>query len=116
MSYHMYICRKEARENESTTEDSWLVDENLFPFSPEQQTELHEKLLECDFIFDGEDTYTWDNDSFDIEANIRKNYMVFTTPKNDSIGEAAMILSVDFLDHVEYEMYDPQDGGWQDYE
>lgn len=113
MSYDVQLFRIETKQNhyKNPTAEFFENEENLEPFTPEQKQELHDRLLQYEYVVNGEGSYEH-SEIKGIEV-LLTNRAVYFTSGRDGIDEILMTTS-EFTDDGQFAKFDPQDEGWEE--
>ncbi|WP_142688168.1 hypothetical protein [Chitinophaga polysaccharea] len=119
MSYDIQLYSTETKAKEQQSGDKNFFDnkDNLVPFSKEQVQQLKERLINYDYILEREDKngLTFRHAEYGISALLTGRGLYFTAGwGEENIFEAGMAAS-EFTDSGEFEKYDPQNGGWEEF-
>lgn len=118
MSYHVYLFRKEVKEQNKGFE--FLENEALvLPFSNNQLEGLKKRLLIYDFEIEQETTdsvtFTFKGGQYGIRAQLTKLQLSFSSDSSeDGIFEIGMTAS-EFTDDEAFAKFDPQHGAWEEF-
>lgn len=115
MSYDVQLFRTETKtkHEESADENFFEKKENLVPFTPEQKNELHERLLQYDYVVNGEGSYG--HPDLKSVSVLLTDRAVYFSAGGDDIFDISMTAS-EFTDSGHFVKYDPQDMGWEEIE
>ena len=116
MSYHIYLFRKEVKE-ENKGFEFLERDELITPFTDEQFKGLKKRLSRYGFEITNEQSnsvqYNFKGGQHGIEAWLTKAQLSFTSGfSQDGIFEINMTAS-EFVDTGEFAKLDPQEGKWE---
>ncbi|WP_052598687.1 hypothetical protein [Aureispira sp. CCB-QB1] len=117
MSYHVYLFRKEVKEQNTGFE--FLENENLvLNFTAEQFISLKERLLRYQFQIEKETAdsieFNFKGGQYGIVAILTKSQLSFSSGfSEDGIFEIGMTAS-EFTDTGDFAKFDPQLGEWEE--
>jgi hypothetical protein len=118
MSYDIQLYRNETKEREQklNNENFFENEENLEPFTELQMKELKTRILTYGYILKEKNEYGFNFTHPEYgEALLTDRGLYFTTSFNeDSIFEVGMTVS-ELTDTEEYQKYDAQNGGWEEF-
>lgn len=119
MSYdiQLYSTETKAKEQQAGDKNFFDNEHNLVPFSNEQVQRLRDRLIEYDYVLEKEDQHgaRFRHAEYSISALLTGRGLYFTAGwGEENIFEAGMAAS-EFTDSGEFEKYDPQNGGWEEY-
>lgn len=117
MSYaiSLFSVKTKQKEQQSAQPDFFEKEENLEKFTPEQQSELENRLLKYQYkpVGNNSDGKRFEHADFG-EAFLTDSALYFSTSNDfDCIFEVGMTAS-EFTDTGEFAKYDVQAGGWEE--
>ncbi len=117
MGYHIYLYRKEVKENNSGLE--FLENESLIQdFEPNQKQSLRERLLRYGFIItneaETETSFSFKTIDSSVRANLRSNCLSFVSSYNEEDLFEIQMTASEFTDTGEFLKFDPQNGAWEE--
>ena len=118
MGYHVYLFRKEVKEQNSNLE--FLENDNLIiPFTNEQYEKLKNKLLRYGYQIEKSDSnsisFNFEGGKDGIRVLLTKNQLSFKSDfVEDGIFEISQTAS-EFTDTGEFLKFDPQKGKWEEF-
>jgi hypothetical protein len=118
MSYNIQIFRNEtkAREQKLHDENLFETEDNLEPFTANQLEQLKKRLVVYGYVLNQTNQHGIDYSHPEYgQALLTDRGLYFTTGfSEECIFEVGMTAS-EFTDTGEYQKYDPQNGGWEEY-
>lgn len=119
MSYDIRLFRKEVKDKylEERSGDFFDNEANIMEFTPQQHAALKERLLSYGYVIQherpGHISFGYENDR-GISALLTSNGLYFAST-GEGIFEISMTSS-EFTDTGEFAKFDPQSGGWEEFE
>ncbi|MGV3631650.1 MAG: hypothetical protein ACO1O6_10595 [Bacteroidota bacterium] len=119
MSYDIRLYRKEVKDQyqEAKDADFFENDNNMIPFTSQQHDGLKTRLLNYGYVIEsdrgGHVSFGFKNDP-GVSALLTRNCLYFSSA-GEGIFEISMTSS-EFTDNGEFAKYDPQSGGWEEFE
>jgi hypothetical protein len=117
MGYHVYLFRKEVRQNKDL---EFLENEDLIvPFTDDQFSRLKTRLLKYGYQIENESggiiQFRFKDGKSGVQAMLSQRYLSFSSgfSEND-VFEISQTAS-EFTDSGEFAKLDPQDGQWEEW-
>jgi len=119
MSYdiQLYSTGTKLKEQQAGDKNFFDNEQNLVPFTDEQIQQLRDRLTGYDYVLEKEDQdgSRFRHSEYNISALLTGKGLYFTAAwGEENIFEAGMTAS-EFTDSGEFEKYDPQNGGWEEF-
>jgi hypothetical protein len=117
MGYHVYLFRKEVKE-QNPKSFRFLENDNLItPFTDEQFEKLKARLTRYGYQIEtespGEITFNFKGGKFGITARLSRQQLSFSSGFEQN-GVAEISLTASEFAGGEFQKLDPQDGGWEE--
>jgi len=117
MSYHVYLFRKEVKEN-NINFDFLENDELITKFTVEQFESLKQRLLRYKFQIENEQTnsitFNFQGGQLGISVLLTKSQLAFSSGFTENGIFEICMTALEFTDNGEFEVFNPQLGKWDE--
>lgn len=117
MGYHIYLFRKEVKENNRDLE--FLENEHLVTaFTNEQFDQLKVRLIRYGYQVENESpgsvTFNFKDGKYGVQAMLTRKHLAFSAGFDEDGLFAIMQTASEFTDTGEFKKLDPQEGKWEE--
>lgn len=120
MTYDISIFHRDTqtREQAYIGEDFFDEEDHLIPFTREQEDVLTEELVSAGYVFESTimDYSNFNHPDYGSALLTPSALYLTASFDGDAIFEVGMFASELVMDHPDFSKYDPQAGGWEEFD